>query len=182
MDGQGLLDAAFMALGAAAATFLVYGGWIALREAARRREPRNADATGQRTRVPEESKTALPVVLALAGALAYGPVDAAELDDALSAYERGKYQQAGALLHSAASSGDPRAQELLGMMYAFGPRLYSGMAMDLRAAAHWLDLAARNGRPVARFTYCALARRDSTMPLRSWHCFDRGESLSTAAP
>lgn len=54
-------------------------------------------------------------------------------------------------LRAAADTGDAQAAEILGFMYSFGPELFPGVARDPAAAAHWLGIAARAGRPAARY-------------------------------
>jgi TPR repeat protein len=113
-------------------------------------------------------------MLVLAAALACAASRAAssgELDDARWLYEEGRYGEAQAKLVAIAQAGDAQAQELLGFMYAFGPQLYPGTRRDLRVAQAWFDQAARRGRPVARYMYCALSHR-STQQLNGRYCFD----------
>jgi len=92
-------------------------------------------------------------------------------DEARALYEDGRYREAQAKLLPAARAGDPQAQELLGFLYAFGPQVYPGVKRDLRAARHWFDLAARGGRPVARYMYCALDQQAAGRP-SARYCFD----------
>jgi len=82
------------------------------------------------------------------------------MEDALLSYERGNYVDAEAKLLFAAQAGDAQAQEMLGLMYAFGAGVYPGVPRNLVAAALWFDRAARRGRPVARYMHCALARME----------------------
>jgi TPR repeat protein len=113
----------------------------------------------------------LLVTIACLGA-GYAP-GAASQAEAKLAYERGEYQGAREKLLVAANQGDAQAQELLGFMHAFGPQVYPGVTRDLKAATRWFDLAARNGRPVARYMYCALMRRTAEVRLGAQpFCFD----------
>ena len=88
-------------------------------------------------------------------------------------YESGQYALAVPPLQAAALAGDPRAQEILGFMYAMGGGLYPGVPRDSDAAQHWFDLAARGGQPVGRYADCAM-RRDGvrSLPPVRMKCFD----------
>jgi len=83
----------------------------------------------------------------------------------MAAYEQGRFAEAEGHFIAAALAGDPRAQEILGVMYTLGSALYPGVARNPVAAAQWLERAAQNGRAVARHLYSALARRDRLRPL-----------------
>jgi TPR repeat protein len=97
--------------------------------------------------------------------------DARPLDQAKRAYESGDYARAESELLVAARGGDTEAEELLGVMEAFGPTIYPGVTEDLTDSSRWLDQAARSGRPVARYIYCALLRHSrGTLP--GFYCFD----------
>jgi TPR repeat protein len=85
--------------------------------------------------------------------------EAAALEDALAAYQRGDYPEAEALLLVAGHAGHPNAQELLGFMYAIGPDLYPGVWRSLTASRNWFDRAARAGRPSAQYMQAAFVRR-----------------------
>lgn len=107
-------------------------------------------------------------------------------EEAMQDYERGSYVAAHLKFRSAAERGDARAQEIVGLMYAFGPQLYPGIPQELHTAALWLDRAARAGRPVARYAYCALAKTQVPRRFQGWQCFDRiaetGEPLRVPLP
>jgi uncharacterized protein len=109
---------------------------------------------------------ALLLALAVAPALAGG-----EFELGMQAYERGDFVQAQRLFTTAARQGDAHAQELLGLMYAYGPELYRGVPRDLFAASQWLDRAAANGRPGARYLYCEIARNETLRAKIAAHCF-----------
>ncbi len=99
------------------------------------------------------------------------------IEQAKRAYERGDYAAAHDRLIVSARKGDAEAQELLGFMYAFGPRLYPGVPLSPGISLQWLDRAARSGRPAARYLYCALARRERVSLPATAYCFDAiGES------
>lgn len=55
----------------------------------------------------------------------------ADFDKAIQAYERGQYRDAQRNFLMAAADGDPRAQEVVGVMYALGPQVYPGVQQDL---------------------------------------------------
>src|SRR5687767_14226130 len=112
------------------------------------------------------------MVVAVAIACAASRAAAGELADARDLYEDGRYAEAQAKLVAVANAGDAQAQEMLGFMHAFGPQLYPGVRRDLRVALLWFDRAARHGRPVARYMYCALSYRNNQQP-SSRYCFDR---------
>lgn len=98
--------------------------------------------------------------VALSLGVAAGAASASgNLDDAMLAYENGRYLEAHKQLLVAANDGNAQAQEIVGFMYAFGPHLYPGVGQDLRSAALWFGRAAKGGRPVARHMECVLARR-----------------------
>lgn len=114
----------------------------------------------------------LALVLGAIASIAARPASAADLEEAWSLYERGRYPEAEVKLVAAAEGGDARAQELLGFMYAFGPHVYPGIRRDLVAADQWFDRAARSGSPTARYLHCALTRRSVELRRREL-CFDR---------
>jgi TPR repeat protein len=93
-------------------------------------------------------------------------------DEAMLAYHEGHYAITRAKLIPIAEKGDGRAQEILGLMYALGPRVFPGVPRDMRSAALWFDRAARNGRPSAREMYCALARAEFRVNPTAWTCVD----------
>jgi TPR repeat protein len=98
---------------------------------------------------------------------------AGEFEEAMLAYQQGHYAITRAKLIPIAEKGDARAQEILGLMYALGPRVFPGVPRHMRSAALWLDRAARNGRPTARYMYCALARTEFRIQPTGWSCVDR---------
>ena len=124
-------------------------------------------------------KTAAPwrailvVGLALALALASGAAASnADLEEGMRHYENGNYAKAEQALRNASRAGEARAAEMLGFMYAFGPAYYPGVAQDTRAALGQFDLAARGGRPAARYMVCALRRQARPPAGAHDHCFD----------
>ncbi len=80
--------------------------------------------------------TALLVLLALAGAVAAGP-----LDDASAAFKNGDYTMALDLLRPLASHGTAEAQYELGFLYYNG----MGVPQDYAEAVKWYRLAADQG-------------------------------------
>lgn len=67
-------------------------------------------------------------------------------------YEAGHYAEALALFEARAAAGDTVAAELAGQMLLLGPTVYgSAVARDTRRAVGYLEQAARDGRPVARY-------------------------------
>ena len=66
--------------------------------------------------------------------------------EAAAAYERGDYATAFAGFRNYAEQGDPRAQYILGFMYANG----EGIPKDAAAAAPWYRLAAEQGNAEAQ--------------------------------
>jgi TPR repeat protein len=108
------------------------------------------------------------LLLLMLGTPAFG----AELDDAHQAYEAGRYVEAQGKLLTSARKGDREAQELLGMMYAFGEDLYPGVKRDPRAAVSWLQRAAGSRHATPRYVHCALLRKQSGKQLGPLQCFD----------
>jgi TPR repeat protein len=106
--------------------------------------------------------------LTLAPALA----PAGDMERAMEYYERQNYPLARMHFISAAKAGDARAHEILGIMHALGPAVYPGVERDYLTAARYLDIAARNGRPVGRYMACAIARRTTDGSQRPPYCFD----------
>jgi TPR repeat protein len=68
------------------------------------------------------------------------------IDAADAAYEKGKYKTALRLAHPLADQGDPRAQALMGLLYANG----RGVPRDDREAMKWFRSAAEQGDAVAQ--------------------------------
>jgi TPR repeat protein len=171
-------DVLFNVIASLCGLLLLYGAWLCLRYGGSEKEgtrenlaipdsSKSNPARGKETAVLLVTFAATALMIALAEASAETP-----FEEAMRDYERGKYSAAHAKLRVAAESGDPQAQEVLGLMYAFGSQLYPGIPLDLRAAAFWLDRAARAGKPVARIAYCAVARKE--FPGRAEHvtCVD----------
>lgn len=125
----------------------------------------------------------LAVVLVAAGC-APGIAAQAEtpsLEQAMNDYERGRYVKAEEGLRAAAEAGNVRAQELLGFMYANGPKAYPGIALNPHEAALWFERAARGGSASARYMYCSLTRNANTYRMRSGPCFvERKENTDRA--
>ena len=95
--------------------------------------------------------------LALAALLlAYAPAHAG-LPAAIEAYDQGDYATAFAESRSAAETGDPTAQYMLGYLYARG----EGVAADLVLAWKWFALAAGQGDEIAADWIDRLSRRMS---------------------
>jgi TPR repeat protein len=101
-----------------------------------------------------------------------GFAHANDMEDAMRFYESGHFVHAADRFRAAAIAGDARAQEILAFMYALGSELYPGVPRDVRAAAHWFDIAARNGRPVSRYMSCVAGRASTTVKPSNRHCFD----------
>jgi TPR repeat protein len=91
-------------------------------------------------------------------------------EQAMDDYAHARYVRAEFGFRAAAELGDVRAQEILGLMYAFGSDLYPGIPQNRHEAAVWLERAARGGSDSARFTYCAITRHPVTYRLRSAPC------------
>lgn len=117
----------------------------------------------------KSNKRAWLVFLLLAGA---GCANAAGIEQAMRTYEEGNFVLAETQLRAVAGNGDARAAEILGFMYAVGPTLYPGVQRDLHSAIHWLDIAARGGRPAGRYMVCALQRQTGATHPRAQGCFD----------
>ncbi len=100
------------------------------------------------------------------------PARASDIEDAMYFYDSGHYVLAVDRFRAAAIAGDARAQEILAFMYALGSEMYPGVPRDVRAAAHWFDMAARSGRPVSRYMSCALRRDSAAANAPGQQCFD----------
>lgn len=96
---------------------------------------------------------------------------ATTLEQAMDDYEHGRYVKAEEGLRAAAEGGNLRAQELLGFMYAYGPKTYPGIPHNPHEAALWFERAARGGSASARYMYCSLTRPAATYRMRSAPCF-----------
>jgi TPR repeat protein len=79
------------------------------------------------------------------------PVSAQTLQDGVTAYERGDYENALAIFTSLSEEGDATAQTKLGWMYAYGRVI----PLDLAEALRWFRLAADQGDASA---YSSLGR------------------------
>jgi TPR repeat protein len=175
---ESIVDALFTFLGVACGLLVLYGGWISLRYGSIKEDARSNEesAPAASRSAAADSKnwlSGLTILAAIAVALPNPELRAdTPFDEAMRDYEHGEYKRAQTKLHAVAERGDPQAQEILGLMYAFGSQLYPGISQDLRAAGIWLDRAARAGRPVARIAYCAVARKE--FPGRATHitCVD----------
>ena len=67
--------------------------------------------------------------------------NAAPIDDAVAAYDRGDYAQALKILRPLATQGNAGAQYNIGFMYASG----QGVTQDYKEAVKWYRLAAAQG-------------------------------------
>ncbi len=94
--------------------------------------------------------TFIPLFLALAASLA-AP---AGFDEGLAAYKNRDYAAALAEFRPAAEAGDPRAQHMLGFLYAQG----RGVEKDIAKTLEWWRLSAGQGHPPAQFTLGSLSR------------------------
>ena len=113
------------------------------------------------------------------------PSEPARADDgfagAMQAYEHGEYEQAVQLFRVPADAGNAEAQELLGFLHLYGETLYPGVERDPRAAMLWLDRAARQGRPNARFVHCLLERRITGTADTKGRCLDQPSGMGDVA-
>lgn len=99
---------------------------------------------------------------ALVGALVAEPAAATSFSEGQSAYRKGQYEQSHNILRPLATSGNARAQFLLGRQYQLG----QGVAKDMVKAWVWYRRAENNGH-----TEAALFR----------HLLERRKLISTAA-
>ncbi len=74
--------------------------------------------------------------------------NAAPIDDAVDAHNRGDYAQALKIFRSLASQGDATAQNNIGSMYYSG----YGVTQDYQEALKWYRLAAAQGNAVAQYS------------------------------
>lgn len=111
-----------------------------------------------------------------------GVARADTMEDAMQFYESGHYVHAVDRFRAAALAGNTQAQEILGFMYALGSDVYPGVPRDAKSAAHWFDIAARNGRPVSRYMACAMHSGATNAAMRSRHCFDWVAELGKPGP
>jgi TPR repeat protein len=101
-----------------------------------------------------------------------GIVRADDMEEAMRFYDGGYYVHAVDRFRAAAIAGNAQAQEILAFMYAMGSDVYPGVPHDVHAAAHWFDIAARNGRPVSRYVACAMRHEVMGAKVPHPHCFD----------
>lgn len=88
------------------------------------------------------------------------PVEEA-LELAHRQYASGRYGDAFGNFFWAAIREDARAQEIVGLMYLLGQKVYGKAVRANREQAHfWLAEAASQGRPSVRSSQCALAQAD----------------------
>lgn len=122
---------------------------------------------------------AIPLCAALAGFS--GLARAGDIEEAMEYYDSGRYALAVDRFQAAAVAGDARAQEILAFMYALGSEMYPGVTRDMRAASHWFDLAAKNGRSVSRYMACAMRREETAAKVGSL-CFERVAEVGKPGP
>ncbi len=122
----------------------------------------------------------LPLCAALSGISTAARAD--NMEDAMQFYDSGHYVHAVDRFRAAAIAGNAQAQEILAFMYALGSDVYPGVPRDVKAAEHWFDLAARNGRPVSRYVACAMRHGTMSTATRSRHCFDWVAEIGKPGP
>jgi TPR repeat protein len=89
-----------------------------------------------------------------------GAVASDEFDRAMQAYEAGHYGESLPLLQQAADHGHVGAQEMLGLMYWYGPTLYgSDVPRSAYRSLDMLDRAATGGSEVAQHMLATMTRR-----------------------
>ncbi len=98
---------------------------------------------------------AVLLLAALAGTAVAGPYE-----DAISAYERGDYNEAARLYRRAAEQGHAVGQLKLGSMYGNG----EGVPQDDAEAAKWYRLAAEQGHAVGQLSLGNMYRRGQGVP------------------
>ncbi len=97
---------------------------------------------------------------ALADDTYVAPVEDA-FEMAQSQYAKGRYGEAFGNFFWAAIRDHARAQEIVGLMYLLGPRVYGPTVRSDRSEAQfWLTEARKRGRQTARSSECALAQAD----------------------
>lgn len=90
---------------------------------------------------------------------------AASAADAELAYESGHFAEALALFEERGLEGDVPAQELVGMMYLFGPVFFGNdVAADPARAANWFQAAALNGSAKGQFVLAQMYRTGVGVP------------------
>jgi TPR repeat protein len=122
----------------------------------------------------------LPLFAALSGFS--GIVRADDMEEAMRFYDSGHYVHAVDRFRAAAIAGNAQAQEILAFMYALGSDVYPGVPRDVKAAEHWFDLAARNGRSVSRYVACAMRHDTMGAMVRHPHCFDWVAEIGKPGP
>ena len=90
--------------------------------------------------------TALAVALSCVPPSVLAADPAAQLREAVTAYNIGKYRKTLDLAHPLAQNGDTQAQVLIGRCYENG----LGVPQDFETAAKWYQLAAENGNAEAQ--------------------------------
>lgn len=76
-------------------------------------------------------------------------------------YASGRYSEAFGNFFWAAIREDARSQEIVGLMYLLGQKVYGrAVRADRAQAQFWLDEAAKGGRTSARSSQCALTQAD----------------------
>jgi len=108
---------------------------------------------------------ALLAAYACAGAAQADDTYVAPVEDAVQLaqkqYASGRYGEAFGNFFWAAIREDARSQEIVGLMYLLGQKVYGPSVRADRAQAHiWLDEAAKGGRTPVRSSQCALAQAD----------------------
>jgi TPR repeat protein len=104
-------------------------------------------------------RSVLVGAFAVAALTAMGLVHAAEgLDRAIAAIEAYDYPRALPPLREAATSGDRRAQRLLGFMLLHGEQLYRGVRADPAEAMAWLRKASEQGDEQAAWVVARIER------------------------
>ncbi|OAF15863.1 hypothetical protein AYJ54_39270 [Bradyrhizobium centrolobii] len=91
--------------------------------------------------------SALLIATTILGIAAIGPARADSLGAGSGAFTRGDYNAAARLLMPLAERGNPRAQAMVGFMYATG----QGLPQAYDAASYWYRLAAEQGDTTAQY-------------------------------
>jgi TPR repeat protein len=85
--------------------------------------------------------------------------------DANLAHPTGPFSEALALFEERGLEGDVQAQELVGMMYLFGPALFGNdVTADPARAANWFRAAALNGSAKGQFVLAQMYRTGVGVP------------------
>ena len=107
-------------------------------------------------------KSASLLVLAIiVGLAATSPAAADRLVAGSAAFSRGDYNRAVLLLLPAAERGNPRAQGLVGFMYATG----KGVPQSYDVATYWYRLAAEGGDTTAQYLLGLAYDKGQGLPL-----------------